>query len=176
MDGSSDNLIAVGRISGTHGIRGQLRLHSYSGNLESLQAAKNVLIRFPAGAPRQIQLKKAAYHSGKFLLTLEGFDTIEKAQELTGGELLLLREQLPPPDADEYYWQDLLGLSVVTDAGQTLGTIKDILETGANDVYLVRNDATKREYLIPAIASVISSVNLHAGTMTITPLEGLLDL
>ena len=176
MDVFSNNLIAVGRISGTHGIRGQLRLHSYSGNLESLQAAKQVLIRFPAGATRQVTLKKAVYHSGKFLLTLDGFDTIEKSQELTGCELLLQRDQLPAPDADEYYWQDLLGLSVVTTEGQELGTLKDILETGANDVYLVRNETTRHEYLIPAIASVISSVNLQTGTMTITPLEGLLDL
>lgn len=176
MDASNNNLIAVGRISGTHGIKGQLRLHSYSGNLESLQAAKNVLLRFPAGVTRQIQLKRAAYHSGKFLLTLDGFDTIEKAQELTGCELLLQRDQLPIPEADEYYWQDLLGLSVVTTEGQELGCIKDILETGANDVYLVHNETTRREYLIPAIASVITSVNLQTGCMTITPLEGLLDL
>jgi len=176
MDASNNNLIAVGRISGTHGIKGQLRLHSYSGNLESLQAAKNVLLRFPAGVTRQIQLKRAAYHSGKFLLTLDGFDTIEKAQELTGCELLLQRDQLPVPEADEYYWQDLLGLSVVTTEGQELGCIKNILETGANDVYLVHNETTRREYLIPAIASVITSVNLQTGCMTITPLEGLLDL
>jgi len=176
MDASNNNLIAVGRISGTHGIKGQLRLHSYSGNLESLQAAKNVLLRFPAGVTRQIQLKRAAYHSGKFLLTLDGFDTIEKAQELTGCELLLQRDQLPVPEADEYYWQDLLGLSVVTTEGQELGCIKNILETGANDVYLVHNETTRREYLIPAIASVITSVNLQTGCMTIPPLEGLLDL
>jgi 16S rRNA processing protein RimM len=176
MDVSNNNLIAVGKISGTHGIRGQLRLHSYSGNLESLQAAKNVLLRFPAGVTQQIQLKRAAYHSGKFLLTLDGFDSIEKAQELVGCELLLQRDQLPTPDADEYYWQDLLGLAVVTTEGRELGIIKDILETGANDVYLVRDEATRHEYLIPAIASVIASVNLQTGCMTITPLEGLLDL
>ena len=176
MDVSNNNLIAVGRISGTHGIRGQLRLHSYSGNLESLQAAKDVWLRFPTGITRQIQLKRAAFHSGKFLLSLDGFDTIEKAQELAGCELLLQRDQLPPPDADEYYWNDLLGLSVVTAEGQKLGCIKDILETGANDVYLVYDEATRREYLIPAIVSVISNVNLQTGCMTITPLEGLLDL
>lgn len=176
MSVPNENLIAVGRISGTHGIQGQLRLHSYSGNLESLQAAKSVLIRFPAGDTRQIQLKRAAYHSGKFLLALDGIDIIEKAQELIGCELLLLRDQLPSPNADEYYWNDLLGLSVVTDDGQTLGVIKDILETGANDVYLVKDETTKREYLIPAIASVVNNVDIHSGIMTITPLEGLLDL
>lgn len=171
-----DNLIAVGRISGTHGVRGQVRLHSYSGNLESLQAAHDILLRFPTGVSRQIKLARVALHSGKILLTLEGTDTIEQAQELVGSELVLQWEQLPKPDADEYYWRDLLGLSVFTNEGQLLGKIKDIMETGANDVYLVKNDTTKREYLIPAIASVIDKVDLNTGILTITPLEGLLDL
>ncbi len=176
MDVSDKNLIAVGRISGTHGIKGQLRLHSYSGNLESLQAAKSLVLRSPAGNSQQAQLKRAAFHSGKFLLTLDGFDSIEKSQELTGCELFLQRDQLPEPDTDEYYWQDLIGLSVVTTEGQELGILKEIMETGANDVYLVRNETTRHEYLIPAIASVITSINLQTGCMIITPLEGLLDL
>jgi len=176
MDLINQNLIAVGRISGTHGIRGQVRLHSYSGNLESLQAAHDALLRFPGGNSRQVKIKRAADHSGKILLALDAVDSIEQAEELIGCELLLQRDHLPPPAADEYYWHDLLGLSVVTDEGQTLGTIKDIMETGANDVYLVRDDVQRREYLIPAIARVISSINLQTGIMTITPLEGLLDL
>jgi len=176
MDLIKNNLIAVGRISGTHGIKGQVRLHSYSGNLESLQAAHDALLHFPAGSSCQVKIKRAADHSGKILLTLDDVDSIEQAENLVGCELLLQRDQLPTPAEDEFYWHDLLGLSVVTNEGQALGTIKEIMETGANDVYLVRDDTQRREYLIPAIASVIDSINLQTGTMTITPLEGLLDL
>lgn len=176
MNDSSNDLIAVGKVSGTHGIRGQMRLYSYSGNLESLEAAQNVQFRLASGDLREVCLKKAARHSGKILLTLDGITCIEMAQEFAGAELLLQREQLPQPDADEYYWHDLLGLLVVTDQGQELGKIRDILETGANDVYLVHDDTTRREYLIPAIASVVTEVNLQTGRMTVTPLEGLLDL
>lgn len=176
MNSSSDNLIVVGRILGTHGIKGQLRLHSYSGNLESLQAAKDVYLRSPAGVDQKVLLKRAAYHSGKILLTLDGFNSIEQVQDLTGCELYLHRDQLPAPDTDEYYWQDLLGMSVVTTEDQALGTIMDILETGANDVYLVRDAETGREYLIPAISQVVISVSVASKTMVITPLEGLLDL
>jgi 16S rRNA processing protein RimM len=176
MELVKNNLIAVGRISGTHGIRGQVRLHSYSGNLESLQVAHAALLRFPAGGSRQVTIKRAADHSGKILLTLDNVDSIEQAEILVGCELFLQRDQLPSPAEDEFYWHDLLGLAVVTNEGQVLGTIKDIMETGANDVYLVRDDTRRREYLIPAIASVINSINLQTGTVTITPLEGLLDL
>lgn len=176
MTVSQENMIAVGQISGTHGIKGQVKLYSYSGNLESLQAARHIVLRSKSGDSHQVRIKHAANHSGKMLLSLDGYDSITQAETLVGYELLLQREQLPPPDDDEYYWHDLLGLTVVTSDGVALGTIADILETGANDVYLVRNQATRHEYMIPAIASVISSVNLQSGTMLITPLEGLLDL
>lgn len=176
MTEADNNLIAVGRIIGTHGIRGQLRLHSYSGNLESLKVADHALLVGTDGNHKAVRIKRAAQHSGKILLTLDGYDTINQVTTLVGSELLLTRDQLPVPAADEYYWQDLLGLTVVTDSGELLGVLTDIMETGANDVYLVRNSQTGREYLLPAIASVISNVDLQAGRMSITPLEGLLDL
>lgn len=176
MTTTDSNLIAVGRINGTHGIRGQLRFHSYSGNLESLMAADQALLTDSDGSQRSVRIKRAVQHSGKILLTLEGFDCIDEANHLIGSELWLLRKQLPDPAVDEYYWQDLLGLSVVTNSGELLGVLDDIMETGANDVYLVRNRQTGREYLLPAIARVINKVDLQAGQMTITPLEGLLDL
>lgn len=108
------------------------------------------------------------------LLTLTGFDNINQVLDLVGGELCLLPEQLPDTDEGEYYWRDLLGLAVVTDCGKALGSISNILETGANDIYVVTGQG--REYLIPAVASVVNNVDLAAKTMTITPLEGLLDL
>lgn len=174
MSQESANLIAVGRISGTHGIRGQLRLHSYSGNQESLKAARQVFLRLPDGTLREYGLRRASEHGGVFLLTLADFDNINQVLGLVGSELCLQRGQLPTPAEDEYYWQDLLGLAVVTDDGTALGTISEILETGANDIYVVSGHG--REYLIPAVASVIANVDLASKTMTITPLEGLLDL
>jgi 16S rRNA processing protein RimM len=176
MDVSPENLIVVGYISGTHGIKGQVKLHSYSGNLASLQATQQVCLRSKSGVSFQVRLKRASDHSGKILLSLDGYDSITQAEDLIGCELLLQRDQLPAPDEDEYYWHDLLGLSVITNAGIKLGVVADILETGANDVYLVKDAENRREYLIPAIANVINSINLQSGTMFVTPLEGLLDL
>ena len=168
------DLIAVGRICGSHGIRGQLRLHSYSGNLETLHALQEVVFQLPGGEKCRFRLKRAVLHGTRILLTVEGVDTIEDAERLAGAELLVQQDQLPETGDDEYYWKDLIGLSVVTCDGVTLGKITRIMETGANDVYLVKNG--KQEYLIPAIADVIQRVDLTSGTMTITPLEGLLDL
>lgn len=174
MSAVLDNLIAVGRITGTHGIRGQLRLQSYSGNLESLKAAKKIFLRLPDGTLREHDLRRATRHGAVILLTLAGYDNINQVQEMVGSELLLNRQHLPATAEDEYYWHDLLGLTVMTNDGMQLGTLSGILETGANDIYVVTGQ--DREYLIPAVASVISAVDLTARTMTITPLEGLLEL
>ena len=176
MTHDNSELIPVGRISGTHGIRGQLKLHSYSGNLDSLQSVGQVILRAESGIQQAVTIRRAAYHSGKILLTLAGLDDINQALGLVGHELCLRRDQFPATDDGEYYWQDLLGLLVVTDNGYELGKLTDIMETGANDVYLIKKPATGKEYLIPAIADVIRDVDLALKVMTVTPLDGMLDL
>jgi 16S rRNA processing protein RimM len=169
-----DVLIPVGKIIGAQGIRGQLKVYSYSGNLDSLLAAHTVALKSPGGDVRDFELKSVAPHAGKIILGLKDFTDINQVLGFVGNEICLLRSQLPEPEEDEYYWRDLLGLEVVTTAGKLLGPIVDIFETGSNDVYVVKG--AEREYLIPAVAAVISSVDLESGRMVITPLEGLLDL
>ena len=170
----SDVLIPVGKLTGTHGIKGMLKLHSYSGNMESLAEARAVTIRFQDGKLQELGLKQIAGNGSRILVSLQGFNEINQVQYLVGSELCLLRSQLPETGSDEYYWSDLLGLKVLTVDGLELGIIKDIFETGSSDIYVVRSN--DREYLIPAIADVISSVDLQKRVMLITPLEGLLDL
>ncbi len=176
MEAETNKLIVVGRITATHGIRGQVRLHSYSGNLDNLRSAENVFLRLPGGSLTEISIRQVNSHGGKVLLSLAGYDSIEASNPLISSELLLYKDKLPEPEADEFYWHELIGMTVVTDDGKKLGRLSEIMETGANDVYVVQNEDSKREYLIPAIASVISKIDLAEGCMTITPLEGLLDL
>ena len=169
-----DVLIPVGKIIGTQGIKGQVKVYSYSGNLESLRAARTVVLKTPAGDIHEYELRSVAPHAGKIVLGLKEFTDINQVLGLVGSEICLLRSQLPEPGEDEYYWRDLLGLEVVTTDGAVLGPIVDIFETGSNDIYVVKG--REREHLIPAVASVISSVDLKSGRMVITPPEGLLDL
>lgn len=170
----SDVLIPVGKIIGTHGIKGMLKVHSFSGNLESLQAANNVTLKSKDGKLQEFGLKSVTPHAGKLMIGLKGLDDINLVQPFVGSEICLLRSQLPIPEDNEYYWCDLIGLNVFTVEGMELGTIADIFETGSSDIYVVRG--TEHEYLIPAIANVISSVDLEGGKMLVTPLEGMLDL
>lgn len=167
-------LISLGKITATHGIRGHLKLYSYSGNAKTLECSETVLLKCRDGRLREVGLKSVSAHAGGFILALDGFTDIEQVQELVGSELCLKRSQLPEPEEDEYYWRDLIGLSVVTDQGLVLGPISDIFETGSSDIYVVRGN--KKEYLIPAIADVISTIDIPGRRMVITPLDGLLDL
>lgn len=169
-----DVLISVGKIIGTHGIKGMLKVHSFSGNIESLLGARTVTLKSKEGKLQEFGLKIVTPHAGKLMIGFKGLDEINLVLPLVGSEICLLRSQLPIPEENEYYWCDLLGLTVATVDGEALGTITDIFETGSSDIYVVRG--MEREYLIPAIADVIRSVDLKSGRMLITPLEGMLDL
>ncbi len=170
----SESLIPVGKLVATHGIRGMLKLHSYSGSVESLRSCDSVILRSRDGALNRFEPKPVLPRSGKFLIGFRGVDHIDQAQPLVGSEICLRRDQLPEPEEDEYYWCDLIGLEVATVEGMALGVLEEIFEAGSSDIYVVRDAG--REYLIPAIADVIHSVDLEMGRMLITPLEGLLDL
>ena len=169
-----EDLIPVGKLIDTHGIRGQLKVHSYSGNADSLGSARTVTLKTPAGVLTEYVLKGFKANSGRFIIALAGFDDINQATPLVGCEICLKRGQLPDLEEDEYYWSDLIGLAVETEDGTQLGRIADIFETGSNDVYVVRGG--EREHLIPAIADVIKTIDPAGGKVVIVPLDGLLDL
>jgi 16S rRNA processing protein RimM len=167
-------LIVLGRITGTHGIRGELKIHSYSGDPSTLQSLGRVTLRAHDGATETFRLRSVRPHGKWILIALAGYDDINAVLPLIGREVVVDRSELPPTGEDEYYWCDLLGMTVVTTDGKTLGTLEEIYETGSNDVYAVRNG--RREYLIPAIADIVLSVDLPGRVMTIAPFEGLFDL
>lgn len=169
-----DELVPVGKIIGTHGIKGLLKVFSYSGNIHSLQSAKTVFLKGKDGTLCEYTVKGVSAHAGGFILCLDGFTDINQVLFMTGSELCLKLSQLPVPDEDEYYWRDLIGLTVHTDQGVELGTLVDIFETGSSDIYIVRGSS--KEYLIPAIADVIAHIDIPGKKMIITPLDGLLDL
>jgi len=171
---SQDELIPVGKITATHGIRGFLKLYSYSGNIESLRCAETVFLKGKNSVLTELALIDISAHAGGFIFALDGFTDINQVLPFVGCEVYLKLSGLPELEDDEYYWRDLIGLTVVTDQGVVLGSVKDIFETGSSDIYVV--EGNDREYLIPAIADVIARVDLPGRTITITPLVGLLDL
>jgi 16S rRNA processing protein RimM len=166
--------VLLGKIIAPHGLRGQLRVVPFSGETTTIVLLRTVLLKGPGSGMETFEVAHAVAHGKKVLITLKEFDDINQVLHLVGREVYALREQLPELPQDEYYWCDLLGLRVVTVDGEALGTLSEIIATGSNDVYVVREG--KREYLIPALEDVVINIDLDAGVMTVSPSEGLLDL
>ena len=171
---TGNDLVLLGKVVGTHGIRGQLRVAPFSGEFDTLLAVPSIILKGPQGEMDSFAVAAATVHGKKLLVTLKGFANINQVLHLVGRELYVQRAQLPPLEEDEYYWHDLIGLRVVTDTGRQLGRLAAIMETGSNDVYVVREG--DREYLIPALADIVVKIDLAVGVMTVSPPEGLLDL
>lgn len=166
--------VLLGKISATHGIKGQLRVTVYSGDFKTILTLTSLMLKGTDGNMKSLQLSSAAVHGKKVIIGFSGYDNIDQALPLVGHELYAYREQMPALEEGEYYWCDLLGLRVETDRGEFLGNLADIIATGSNDVYVVKEG--EREYLIPALEDVVVDIDLDAGIMKVSPPEGLLDL
>ncbi|MSQ10426.1 MAG: 16S rRNA processing protein RimM [Dehalococcoidia bacterium] len=164
---SEDRLI-VGRVISAWGLRGDVTIEVISTNPRRFLPGNVV---FTAGRP--LTLDRVRQASGKMVVAFAEVRTRDDAEALQGALLDIPSEGVPPLDEGVYYQHQILGLGVKTAEGRDLGAVTEILTTGANDVYVAHDG--KREYLIPAIGSVVQSIDLQRGVITIDPLPGLLD-
>lgn len=160
---SSDDLIVVGRISGVYGVRGWVKVYSHTEPRENILSYAPWQVRI--GERWQVMsLADGRSHGKGVIAKIEGYDDPESARALRGADIAVPREQLPPAEEGRYYWSDLIGLEVVTLNGVALGRVDHLLETGANDVLVVRGE---RERLIPFIDQVVIDVDLSAKKMRV---------
>jgi 16S rRNA processing protein RimM len=166
---SDPDRLAIGRIVRPHGVRGELIVEPYSETIRSVDPESEVFIDSSQTPYKVLSLRS---HQKRLILRIEGCEDRETAEAFRGSELLIPTPDVEPlPDGVYYRWQ-ILGLEVKEQAGRTLGTVTDILETGANDVYIVRGD-DERELLLPAIKEVIIEVNLENGHLLVRLPDGL---
>jgi 16S rRNA processing protein RimM len=170
----SSEPVLLGKIVATHGIKGQLRIAVYSGEFETILSLSSLMLKGPDGGLETLEVATSAVHGKKLLVALKGYGSINQVLHLVGREIYSTRDQMPELSEGEFYWCDLLGLKVMTDGGELLGILADIIATGSNDVYVVKDDG--REYLIPALEDVVLDIDLNKGIMMVSPPEGLLDL
>lgn len=153
---------------GIHGLRGELKVAADTDFPERFAAGS--LLWVDARDRREVESGRP--HKGRWLVKLRGVDTPEQAARLRGHTLEAPRDSAPALPADTYYVYQLIGLRVLTTAGEAIGALADVMTTGSNDVYLVRGPLG--EILVPAIESVVQAVDLNARTLTVEPIPGLL--
>ncbi len=166
-----DKYISIGKITGLHGLHGNLKVYSYSNSLDPYESGCPIWLRNTAGAEKSYTIRTAKPYKKGILLTLEDVADINAAEKLVGSELLISRELLPDLDDDEFYWFEIIGLQVFSKEGDFLGIVKSIFPTGSNDVYVVKKKG--QELLIPALETVVLSVDLDRNSMTVDLPEGL---
>jgi 16S rRNA processing protein RimM len=165
--------VPLGRIGRSHGIRGAFRINPHGETLATRKPGDVLYLRSSAGPVRPMTLVSLRRQGRSWVAQVAEVTTMSAAQQLVGEELCLPEHLLPPAEPGEYYYYQLVGLRVETTGGEFLGTLREILATGANDVYLV--DHAGKEVLIPAIADVILAIDLEQGRILVDLPEGLAD-
>lgn len=153
----------MGRISAPFGVKGWVKVQPNTAAPRNLLAYKTWWVGADGGW-KETAVAEARVQGRAVVAKLEGCDDRDAAGALRGKMVAVPRAALPGTRSDEYYWADLIGLAVVDESAQALGRITGILQTGANDVLVVRGD---RERLIPFIAEVIRDVDVGAGVMRV---------
>ncbi len=161
-----EGYVAVGYIRGPHGLEGELRVESLSDNPERFQVG--AVLRAGDGS---LTIRSLRPHRGALLVCFEGIDTRERAHEVRGLLLEIPETDLVPLASNQYYRHQLIGLTVRDSTGNELGTLEEVLDTGANDVYVVSDGDS--ELLIPAIETVVRDVDVSTGIIVVEPLQGL---
>ncbi|MDK2871566.1 MAG: rRNA processing protein RimM [bacterium] len=166
-------LITVGKVVGAHGVKGVLKVFSMTDFPERLEERKRVVFYDEEdNVVFEGDLESFSMEGSIFMMKVKGCETREMAERLVGSFIKVKEEELPPLGEGEYYFHQIIGLKVYTREGRFLGRVVDILKTGANDVFHVKGE---REYMIPALKSVVKEIDLKRGVMIIVPMEGLLD-
>ncbi len=161
----SDNKpIVLGRVSGLYGVKGWVKIHSFTDPREALLDYDGWQIN-QNGLWKDIKLAEGKRHGKTVIARFDGIADRDEAAVLIGGDIGVLRHSLPETDSNEFYWADLEGLRVDKEDGTTLGTVAYLLATGANDVLVVRGD---QEVLVPYVTDdVIKNVDLENGVIIV---------
>ena len=168
-----EQFLRVGVISSTHGIRGEVKVYPTTDDPERFLDLDEVIL--DTGREHKIlEIEGVKFFKNQVILKFKGYDNINDIEKYLKKDLLVDREHAVELGENENFIADLIDMEVVTDEGKVLGTLTDVIETGANDVYAVKTPEGK-EILLPAIRDCILEVNVDEKRMTVHVMEGLLD-
>ncbi len=166
-----EQLLQVGVISSTHGVRGEVKVFPTTDDVKRFKKLKKVILDTGRGH-LELEVEGVKFFKQFVILKFKGFDNINDIEKYKGKSLLVDREHAVRLRKNEYFIADMIGLTVYTEDGAEFGTMREVLETGANDVYII--DSLKYgEVLVPAIKQCILDVDIEQRKMVIHLMEGL---
>ncbi len=163
----------VGIIANTHGIAGEVKVFPTTDDPARFKKLKNVILDTGKG-DKILDITQVKFFKNMVILRFRQFSNINEVQIYKGKSLYVTRENAVKLEEDEYFIADMIGMRIVSTEGEELGTLKDVLQTGANDVYIV-DGPDRKELLLPAIGECIKEVNMDEGLMTVFLMPGLRD-
>ena len=169
-----EEMLKVGMVTSTHGVRGEVKVYPTTDDVKRFKTLKEVLLA--TGKEKlTLEIEGVKFFKEMAILKFKGYENPDDVQKFRQKDLYVLRKDAVRLSKDEYFIADLIGMDVIDDEENKIGTLKDVITTGANDVYSVIQE-TGKEILIPAIKQCILNVDIENNRMTVHLLEGLLDL
>ena len=166
------DLFRVGVITSTHGIKGEVKVFPTTDDPMRFKELETIILDTEK-EKLVMEIEQVKFFKQFVILKFKGYDNIDDIEKFRQNSLYVTREQAVPLKEDEFFIADLIGLIVEDEDGNVLGTLKDVLKTGANDVYIVENK--DEEILLPAIKQCILKTDLKEKKMTVHIMEGLLE-
>ncbi|ADO71850.1 ribosome maturation factor RimM [Stigmatella aurantiaca] len=167
---TSRPLLEFGYVARAHGIRGEIAIRTFDAASEALDVVERLSVRTRAGEERVLRIEDVRPTPKENIVALEGVDTREAAEALVGAAVFAYREDLEPPQEGEFFQGDLVGLTAVDEAGQALGTVEEIWNTGEVPNLVIRS-AGQAELIVPFADEFVPSVDLPQGKIVIRPLD-----
>ena len=168
-----DELLQVGIITSTHGVRGEVKVYPTTDDVKRFKRLKEVIL--DTGKEQlPLEIEGVKFFKQMVILKFKGIDTLNDVEKYRQKSLYVTRANAVRLRKDEYFIADLIGIKIYDEEDKELGTLEDVMETGANDVYVIKM-TDGRELLLPAIKQCILHVDIEAGRMRVHVLEGLLE-
>lgn len=162
----------IGQIVNTFGIKGIVKVNPFTDDISQFEKLDTILLD-KKGNLQEMQIEEVKYSKNQVLLKLKGIETVEEAEKYRNCYLKLPREKAKKLPEGTYFIADLIGLEVVTDEGKLLGTVDDIYNSGASDIYVIKDNLGK-QILLPATKEVIKEIDLEQEKITVHLIKGLI--
>jgi 16S rRNA processing protein RimM len=159
------DLVIVGRVARPHGVHGEIRIEYANPNLHFFSHYQEIFVQVEREKPIRYRVLQSRVHKNRVLCKIEGVVTRDQAESLRDAQVLIHADSLPPTAEHEYYWRDVIGMSVYTETGRYVGEVSEILSTAGHDVYVIHGRG--REYLVPAVEGWVQELRGQSYTMIV---------